>query len=215
MITAIIFDMNGVITDDEDIHELATQQVFKRVGAELTQENYRKFCLGRTDASAFKDLIVKFEIQNQNIANLIAEKSVIYQELVRDNLKVYPEVISLIKRLHQNYTLALTTSSTLEEVKAVMNQLKIGGLFSTIVTANDVRFGKPDPEPYLLTANKLGVGVASCMVIEDSENGVKSAKDAGMKCVAITNTENSDKLEYANQIIRGYSELTEAFISNL
>lgn len=207
--------MNGVITDDEDIHELATQQIFERVGVEITPEIYREFCLGRTDASAFKDLVAKFGIQLQRVDYLIAEKSVAYQELVKGNLKVYQGVIELINQLHEKYTLGLTTSSTFAEVQAVMDQLKIGNRFATIVCANDVKFGKPDPEPYLLTAKKLQVDVVTCLVIEDSENGVQSAKAAGMKCVAITNTEKPNKLEVADQIITDYSELTDAFIQSL
>lgn len=206
--------MNGVITDDEDIHELATQQVFEKVGLEITPEIYREFCLGRTDASAFKDLVAKFEVRHQSVDHLIAEKSVQYQELVKGNLKVYPGVIELIDQLYQKYTLALTTSSTFEEVQVVMNQLKIGTRFKTIVCANDVTYGKPDPEPYIMTAERLQVDCASCLVIEDSENGVQSAKAAGMKCIAITNTEKANKLTLADHIITNYSELTEPFIQN-
>lgn len=215
MITTLIFDMNGVITDDEDIHELATHQIFERVGAEVTSEIYRKFCLGRTDASAFKDLVAKFEIQHQNVAHLIAEKSVAYQELVKGNLKVYPGVIEFIHQLHQKYTLALTTSSTFAEVQAVKDQLKIDDYFATVVCANDVRFGKPHPEPYLLTAKRLQVDCHNCLVIEDSENGVQLAKAAEMKCVAITNTENPNKLTAADLIIADYSELTDTLIRRI
>lgn len=207
--------MNGVITDDEAIHELATQQIFDSVGVEITPEIYREFCLGRTDASAFKDLVAKFGIQDQSVDYLIAEKSVIYQELVKGNLKVYPGVMELINRLYQKYTLALTTSSTFDEVQTVMDQLKIGNRFATLICANDVKFGKPDPEPYLLTAKKLQVDGATCLVIEDSENGVQSAKASGMKCVAITNTEKPNKLKAADEIITDYSELTDAFIQSM
>ncbi|MFK5972022.1 MAG: HAD family phosphatase [Flavobacteriaceae bacterium] len=214
MITTIIFDMNGVITDDEDIHELATQQIFEGVGVEVTPEIYREFCLGRTDASAFKDLVAKFGVQNQSVSHLIAAKSAAYQALIKGNLKVYAGVIELIHQLHKKYTLALTTSSTFEEVQAVMDQLKIGTRFKTIVCANDVSYGKPDPEPYLLTAKKLQVDCANCLVIEDSENGVQSAKAAGMKCIAITTTEKANKLTLADHIITNYSELSEPFIQN-
>lgn len=214
-ITTILFDMNGVITDDEDIHELATQQIFEKVGVNISPGIYRKFCLGRTDASAFKELVEKFEIRQQSVAELISVKSIAYLKLVKGNLKVYSGVLELINQLHEKYTLALTTSSTFEEVQSVMNHLKITTLFKTIVCANDVINGKPDPEPYLLTAKKLQVDAASCLVIEDSENGVQSAKAAGMKCIAITNTEKANNLRAADRIITNYSEITEAFILDI
>lgn len=207
--------MNGVITDDEDCHELATKKAFDQVGVSITPEIYRTFCLGRTDATAFKELIAEFQIKKRNTEDLISVKALFYLELINDNLKTYPEAVELIRRLHNTYILALTTSSTNNEVETVMTQLDIGGLFKTIVTAEDVKNGKPDPEPYLLTAQKLGVNCKDCLVIEDSENGVQSAKSAGMKCIAITNSEHPDKLQLADRIISRYSKITEPFLQSL
>ncbi len=215
MITTIIFDMNGVITDDEDCHELATKQAFDQVGFGMTPELYRKFCLGRTDVSAFKDLIGSFQIPNAEINTLILEKTRFYMQLVKDNLRIYPGVLELIRSLYINYDLALTTSSTFEEVNVVVDLLDLRDRFKVIVCSRDVVNGKPDPEPYLLTASKLGTDPAECLVIEDSENGVRSAKAAGMGCVAILNTEKRDKLQLADRIVERYSEITDEFIQGL
>ena len=207
--------MNGVITDDEDLHELATKEVFKSIGINLSPEDYRKFCLGRTDIAAFTDLLEEFEIRDQNKDQLIAIKSLRYQELIKGNLKVYSGVIQLIKDLYQNYTLALTSSSTFAEVRAVVDKLEIEDLFKIIVTSKDVEHGKPHPEPYFLTAEKLNVRCEDCLVIEDSENGIRSAKAAGMKCIAITNTEHPNKLTKADRIVDNYSLLTDVYIQNV
>ena len=134
MITTVIFDMNGVITDDEEIHEIATKKIFGDIGFELTSEMYREFCMGRTDIAAFKDIIAKYEIENQDMEALISLKSLKYQSLIQGNLKVYPGVVQLIKDLYLKHTLALTSSSTFDEVKLVVNQLKIEDLFKVIVT---------------------------------------------------------------------------------
>ena len=215
MITTIIFDMNGVITDDEEIHELATQRIFSAIGFDVTPEIYREFCLGRTDVAAFKDIFEQFGIEGQNLEDLIELKSTQYQQLIAGNLKTYPGITKLIKDLHQKYPLALTSSSTFEEVQTVMDALNIGNLFEVLVTSRDVIHGKPHPEPYLLTAEKLNVPFNKCLVIEDSENGVKSAKSAGMKCIAISNTENPDKLGLADWIIEDYSEITDDLIQKI
>ncbi len=207
--------MNGVITDDEDCHEQATKKAFDQVGVSITPEIYRTFCLGRTDATAFKELTAEFQIKKRNTEDLISVKTLFYLELIKDNLKIYPEVFELIQRLHGTYTLALTTSSTYNEAETVITQLDIGRFFKIMVTAEDVKNGKPDPEPYLLTAEKLGVNCDECLVIEDSENGVQSVKSAGMKCIAITNTEKPNHLQLADRIVDKYSEITEAFIRNL
>lgn len=215
MITTVIFDMNGVITDDEDLHELATKKAFEKVELTITSAIYRQYCLGRTDAAAFVDLIKDFNIKDQEANAIITDKSILYQELIAHNLKVYPGVVDLIKRLFQQYTLALTTSSTFEEVQTVVNQLQIIDVFKVIVSSRDVKRGKPDPEPYLLTAEKLGVPSSNCAVIEDSENGIRSAIAARMKCIAIPNTENRDKLKLAHCIIDDYSEITEDLLQRL
>ncbi len=207
--------MNGVITDDEEIHELATKEIFAKIGIELTSEIYRELCLGRTDLASFQDLFKKFHIKDQNIDNLIDKKSFRYQKLIQGNLKVYPGVLDLINNLYQKFTLALTSSSTYDEVYTVVNQLDIKNMFKAIITSKDVKHGKPMPEPYLLTAERLEVKPENCLVIEDSENGVQSAKLAGMKCVAISNTENPKKLRKADKIIGSYKVITEDFIENI
>jgi beta-phosphoglucomutase len=199
--------MNGVITDDEHIHELATKEVFSDIGIKLTAEDYRSFCLGRTDITAFKDLFEKFGIQNKNTNDLIKKKSLRYQELITGNLKVYPGIVNFIKNQSKKYTLALTSSSTYDEVTGVVNLLNIKDLFKVIITANDVKHGKPHPEPYLLTAKQLQVHPNECLVLEDSENGVESAIAAGMICVAITNTEVEKKLVKANYTIANLDSL--------
>jgi len=215
MITTIIFDMNGVITDDEEIHEVATQEVFNSIGINLTSDIYRELCLGRTDLASFKDLIKYYKVRDQNMEELIASKSSKYQKLIQGNLKVYPGVLTLIKKLYQKYTLALTSSSTFEEVYSVVDQLNIKKYFQVIVTSKDVIHGKPDPEPYFLTVKKLKVKYENCLVLEDSENGVQSAISAGMKCIAISNTEAPVKLKKASKIIDSYSILTDTFIQNV
>ncbi|MFC4094275.1 HAD family hydrolase [Euzebyella saccharophila] len=215
MITTIIFDMNGVITDDEHCHEMATKLVFESFGVDITPEIYRTYCLGRTDKAAFADLLADFGLQYVTCSNLIADKTKIYLDLVSDELKIYPGVVNCIQKLAQNYILALTTSSTKLEVQATMKITGLSDLFKVVVTSEDVSRGKPDPDPYLVTLKKLGLPASQCLVIEDSENGVKSAKAAGIKCIAISNTEIPDKLLLADGVIESYEEFDINLIQSL
>lgn len=206
--------MNGVITDDEKYHEMSTKLAFGHVGLRITPERYRKFCLGRTDEAAFKDLIDEYQIKNVEIIDLITNKTELYMDLIKNKLPIYPGVVALIKSLFENFTLALTTSSTANEANTVIGKLMLENYFKAVVTAEDVTKGKPHPEPYLLTAEKLGVNCSECLVIEDSENGVRSAKAAGMFCIAVTNTEKPQNLHMADLIIDEYSEITVDIIRN-
>ncbi|MBC6998914.1 HAD family phosphatase [Cytophaga sp. FL35] len=213
--TTIIFDMNGVITDDEHCHEMATKLVFETFAVDITPEIYRTYCLGRTDKAAFADLLADFGLQYVKCSKLIADKTKIYLDLVSNELKIYPGVVACIEKLAQNYTLALTTSSTKLEVQATMKITGLSDLFKVVVTSEDVSRGKPDPEPYLVTLKKLGLPASQCLVIEDSENGVKSAKAAGIRCIAISNTEISEKLQLADAIIKSYKEFDDNLIQSL
>lgn len=190
-------------------------KAFGEVGLQMSPEMYRKYCLGRTDTSAFKNLIAAYTVQGVDINELMVRKKDCYLEAVKDGLKIFDGVLDLIHRLYPNYTLALTTSSTLAEARVVIDLLGLHEIFKVRVTSEDVKKGKPDPEPYLLTAKKLGVRAKECLVIEDSENGVRSAKAAGMACVAVTHSERPGQLAMADRIISAYADITDEFIARL
>jgi HAD superfamily hydrolase (TIGR01509 family) len=95
------------------------------------------------------------------------------------------------------YNVALVSSSPKPIVDIVVQRFELGKYFDRIITGDDVEKGKPDPEPYLKAAKELGVHPEECVVVEDSINGVKSAKAAGMKCIGITNSFPREELERA------------------
>lgn len=213
MITTIIFDMNGVIIDDEAIHELAFRKVCQGFEVNLTPKLYLELCMGRTDKAGFEDIIKKFSLGNIDVNQLVAKKSQKYLEMLPNFIKSYPGAIDKIKTLSQDFRLALTSSSNIDEVKMVISVFKIKDFFEVIVAANDVEKSKPHPEPYLLTAEKLGEKPANCLVIEDSSNGVLSAKAAGMRCIAIATTHNKKDLTESDLVIENFSELTKDVIN--
>ncbi|MFA6295995.1 MAG: HAD family phosphatase [Patescibacteria group bacterium] len=215
MITAIIFDMNGVIINDEAIHELAFKEVCKKYNIILTSQGYKDLCMGKTDEQGFIEIIKKYKLDNVKISNLVEQKSTKYLELIPKNIKSYPGVIDLIKKLHKKFILALASSSSRQEIEMVLNYFKIKKLFKIIISADDISKSKPDPEPYLLTTKKINQKPENCLVIEDSKSGIMSAKRAGMKCIAITTTHNEKELVGADVIINKFSEITEKMIQNV
>jgi HAD superfamily hydrolase (TIGR01509 family) len=208
---AVIFDMNGVIIDDEHIHEHAFSQVLESYGIELTHQAYLDSCAGRTDAVGFKQLSAQFEI-NINMYEALKAKSAAYLRLFPQHKRAYPGVIDLINHLHNRFVLALTTSSNKNEANLVLTEFKIKDAFSVVVTAEDVQRGKPDPQPYLLTASRLEVQPAECVVIEDSKSGVRSAKAAGMTCLAITTTHSASDLLEADNVLDSFDAIKNYLI---
>ena len=214
MIKAIIFDMNGVIVDDEHVHELTFQEVLKRFSIRLNHKEYIDLFAWRTDKDGFLNFEKKYNIQLP-IDECLKEKMRVYLELFPANKKSFPSVLGLIKRFAGKFTLALTSSSSRQEIDLIINEFSLRDYFSEIVSADDVVKGEPDPEPYLITSRKLNIEPRYCLAIEDSASGVRSAKAAGMKCVAITTTHTQKELEGANVIVEKFEEITNDLIFDL
>ncbi|MEK7094085.1 MAG: HAD-IA family hydrolase [Patescibacteria group bacterium] len=129
--------------------------------------------------------------------------------------KPFPEVIVLIEKLSHKLTLGLVSSAPRSDVEAVLKEFGIEKYFKKTVSGNDVSHNKPDPEPYLLMAQKLELQPGECVVIEDSASGVHSAKVAGMHCIGITTTHTRENLKAADLIINNFREITEEVIIGL
>ncbi len=204
--------MNGVIIDDEHIHELAFQKVLKEYGVELSHEKYLKLFAGRTDYDGFLETEKLYGVQLP-VQKLLTEKAREYLSLFPENKKSFPGVLELIQRLSGKFTLALTSSSTREEVELVMNTFSIKKYFAVTISGDDVKKGKPDPEPYLLTSGKLNIETQDCVAIEDSASGVLSAKNAGMYCIAVTTTHSEKDLVKADVVVSDFNQINGDLIS--
>ena len=205
MISAIIFDMNGVIIDDEWIHSLAFQEVLKGYDVDITEEDYDKYSLGIPADASFENIIKAFDLDlDVTIEELVEKERVSYNRLVEGKMKAVPGVIETIKKLSQKYKIALATSSKLEEAENVLSHFKIKKYFDEIITVDDVKNGKPDPEIYLLAAKRLGVPVEECVVFEDAAHGVEAAKAAGMRVIGITTNLPVEKLGDADMVLDNF-----------
>jgi HAD superfamily hydrolase (TIGR01509 family) len=213
MIKAIIFDMNGVIVDDEELHEIAFRRVLARLGIKFTKEDFKQMCLGRTDKEGFEKLKEAYNLK-ENLEDLLKDKLQIYLSLVDGNIKSFPGVIELINRLKNDYTLALVTGAIRQDADLILNHFGIKNDFSVIITGDDISKSKPDPEPYLQVIKELGVSASDCLVIEDSLAGVRSAKSAGIKCVAVLTTHERDDLQEADFIADTFEEVEKYIYNN-
>ena len=213
MIKAVIFDMNGIVIDDEHIHELAFKETVKTFSIDLSHQDYLECCVGKTDKAGYESISEKFSTSFP-VSKLLKDKAGFYLKLFPEHKKTYPGVIELISNLAKNYTLALTSSSSRAEVNLITKEYAINKHFKITISADEVRKGKPDPEPYLITCNLLKLKPQECIVIEDSESGVLSAKAAGCFCIGITTTHSENNLEGADIITDSFDKV-ETLISNL
>lgn len=214
MIKAILFDMNGVIINDEHIHERAFQTTVKKHGIDLSHEDYLICCSGKNDKAGYSDIAEKFKV-SLPIDDLLKEKYDIYPEIFPMYKKIYEGVGGLIESLFLHYKLAVTSSAPRSEVDLILRDFKMEKYFAVTLSGEDVTKGKPDPEPYILTALALELETNECLVIEDSANGVRSAKSAGCYCIGITTTHSRESLHEADVIVDSFAEINKEMIENI
>lgn len=208
MVKAILMDFNGVIIDDEPIQMRAYAEALKADGIELTEEMYYD-CLGMNDRTFVRAIasMTGTEMSDERVLAVIEEKTAAWQGIVDKGVPLFDGVNDFIRRMSRSFELGLVSMARRREVSHILNLTGLGSCFSVIVTAEDVSTTKPDPECYRTGfemidrahAAKGGYPVLrrGCVVIEDSPQGVMSAKGARLKALGVTNTVGAGRLREA------------------
>ncbi len=224
MLQAIIFDFDGVITDSEILHLRAFNQVLARYDVEISTKDYYKEYLGFTDFDCFKTLIDRGILQKPmgEIDNLIKQKNQIFEELAKTEGQIIKGVRNFLQMLRQNnIPMAIYSGALLAEIELILEQAQLRSLFEVIVSAEFVKKGKPNPEGFLLTLQKLNQNRQNpilpnqCIVIEDSHWGLEAAKAAGMHTIAVTNSYDADQLAMAEKIVTRLGDLSISALQEL
>ncbi len=199
-IKAVIFDFDGVLVDSMQHHVDAWQSVFREYGITLTPQEIleREGEKARlTTRSIARNHGI--ELNDDEVERLIRKKRKIYRSNAQRRIRPLARTVVADCR-HRGYKTAIVTGSVRDNLEWALPPEELE-LFDVIITADAVRLGKPHPEPYLSAAEKLGVSPQECLVIENAPLGIRSAKAAGMQCIAITTTLPADHLREADWII--------------
>jgi HAD superfamily hydrolase (TIGR01509 family) len=183
---AIVFDMDGVLIDSEELHARAKRIAFAHAGIALTHADLRAY-VGRSDAIMIDEIGVRYKLTNHQRSMVLDEKKLIYEQEEK-RIQIVPGAMEFVSWAAQHYRLALATSATTRNRTATLDRLGISNLFEVITDLGDVSEPKPSPEVYLLTAARLALPPSKCMVVEDALTGVLSAKHAGCYVSALTRT---------------------------
>jgi HAD superfamily hydrolase (TIGR01509 family) len=182
---AILFDLDGVIIDSEPLHEKAFRQTSLHLGRDLTPEEVASL-RGTVDEIGAAKLLEFNPTATLSVPQVMEYYNNLFKAMF-DQMRLVPGCLDFIQKAHKRgFKLGLTTSALQENQQRTFEMFNLWPVFSTIITGEDVINGKPHPEPYLKTAEKLGVAPANALVIEDSLNGVRSGKAAGCPVIAIT-----------------------------
>lgn len=212
---AVIFDMDGVLTDTEPCHVAAEKLLFKEFDIDLPTEYLQSF-MGTSLVTIFNAIVKDYHIDT-TLDYLIPKYEKYIASFYRENALLMPGAFDLVKSLFDlQIPLALASSSSHELISIVLDKFDINHYFQTVVSGHDVKHTKPEPDIFLKTAELLHVDPEKCLVIEDSANGVRAAKSAGMFCVGFKspNSGNQD-ISSSDHIVSHLSELSVDFIQKL
>jgi HAD superfamily hydrolase (TIGR01509 family) len=204
---ALIFDFDGIIANTEPLHFAGLRQTLKEIGIELTEAEYYADYLGYDDRGCFIAALTANgrPIDHATLSRLMKRKAVAYLESVKHHQVIFPGIPEFVRDAARSYPLAIASGALRHEIEYILEEAGLRKDFLHIISAEDVTKGKPDPEPFLMAWKALqqqdaGLTTASCLVIEDSLPGIRGAKAAGMKVLAVTNTHTVQDLHEAHAI---------------
>ena len=203
-----VFDWDGVIINSAAHHEVSWERLARENGKPLP-ENHFKRGFGMKNEVIIPELLGWTTVPVE-IRLLSLRKEAIYREVVRERgITALPGVEAWLKKLREAKIPCVIASSThRENITSTLDVLGLGEYFPQIVTAEDVKRGKPDPEVFLTAVQRIGVEPKDAVVFEDALVGIAAAKAAGMRVVAVATTEAKEKLAHADWVVDRLDELS-------
>lgn len=211
---SVIFDMDGVIVDNMLYHREAWKRFFEKYNPGMALKEFIQH-FGKSNEDLLRVLFGK-DISDEQIESLGQEKEALYREIYASKIVPTPGFIDFFKVLKQNgVKTAVATSAPKVNLDFLLDSIDVGRYFDVLIDVSEVKMGKPDPEIYLKTAQKLSCPPESCLVFEDSLAGIQAAKNAGMKVIGVTTTHPPEKLCDTDFIIRDFTEISYGKILEL
>ena len=217
MITTVIFDMDGVLVNSEPLHHEVSLVQFEQLNIEVTNELFATFT-GNSNKMIYQKIKDRFQLDHE-IEDLIAAKNKLFIEAFdkKEDLHLMSGVKDLILDLYNNgMQLVVASSSEMEIINKVFERFDLDKYFKYKVSGNDFPESKPNPAIFLKAAELAQTPVENCIIIEDSTNGIKAAKAAGIYCIAYKSEGvESQNQSLADSIIHDFKELNYQILKNI
>lgn len=210
-IKAVLFDMDGVLVDTEELICLAAIEALKKYGVNAVPDDFTEY-VGAGETRYIGGPAEKYGVKF--VPEMKTEAYAIYEKLLKERPEaVYPGTLDVIKYVKERYRAAVCSAADYAKVKINLNAIGVDdSFFGALVTGSDIKRLKPAPDIFLTGAGKLDTDPEYCVVIEDSINGIKAAKAAGMMSVAVMTYFDRETLEGIGPdlIIKDISEFPSA-----
>lgn len=213
---ALLFDLNGTIIDDMEYHTKAWQHLFNNdLGASLSWEDTKKEMYGKN-----QEVLVRIfgseRFTQAEMDELSIEKERRYQTEFFPHLALLPGLHELLEDTwRKNIPMAIGSAAIPFNIDFVLDNLNIRHYFKAIVSANDVKLSKPNPETFLNAAALLQVNPTDCLVFEDTPKGAETALNAGMKCIVLTTTHQQHEFNHLDNVLYFAPDYTGNYFKNL
>ncbi|MGB3401645.1 MAG: HAD family phosphatase [Microcoleaceae cyanobacterium] len=200
VLKAVLFDFNGVIINDEPIHEQIIEELLLEENVLVKSQEFREYCLGRSDRACITNLLVRQGrvVPEAYLNQLMTRKAEAYRQQIEalEQLPIYRGVKDIIdKVIVAELKMALVSGAVRSEVEFVLEKTGLDKHFPVIVAGDDITSSKPEPDGYLLAIDQLNqiypdldLKPAECLVIEDTFAGIEAAKNAGIPVVGVAHT---------------------------
>jgi beta-phosphoglucomutase len=208
-IEAVIFDLDGTLIDNNAYHLRSWRQYLEDIGKKISEEEYLANINGRTNKDAV-EYIYGRKMSDDEAMQYALEKESVYRRMYAPFIKPVKGLYAILEVLeHHHIPMAIATSGIQVNIDFMFEHIPIKQYFRIVVNSSHIRNGKPDPEIYITTAQRLQVDPSRCLVFEDAVVGIRAAQAAGMKTIAITTTHGEEELRIADLIIPGYEMLLQ------
>jgi HAD superfamily hydrolase (TIGR01509 family) len=222
-ITAVVFDFDGVIANSEPLHYRAFRDVLRGESVALPEQDYYARYLGFDDAGTFRAVGQEHGLAwgADHIAELVERKAVRMEEIEHGQSVLFPGAESAIRRLAAHLPLAIASGALRGEIERVLLRTDLARYFGAVVGAEDTPMSKPAPDPYLRAVSLLGSAIgrplrpAECVAVEDSRWGLESARQAGLRTIAVTHTYPAAELGGADLVIANLDALDLAELGRI
>jgi beta-phosphoglucomutase len=194
-VQAVAFDFNGTLSNDEPVLARVYSELFAELGHPLTPDEYYEYLAGHTDEEMF------FRWLGESSEELIRERVRRYNALVSDGSTVDEDVRDAVRWAAARMPVAVVSAALRDEIEPVLTASGLRDLFALVLSQDDVTRGKPDPQPYILAAERLGLSPDELLVFEDTDVGVASAKAAGARVVGLTRTLGAERMAAADELV--------------